>query len=218
MVPDEQKETAGAICGPVTTPPRFPDRVRLPLTFDARLLASDLGCLSCGQWVRHYVKANYDGDWSVLALRSPAGETHPIRMIYADPTTRSFVDTPLLGSCAYFRHVLDCFECPLRVVRLMRLTPGSRIKEHPDHVLGFEDGTVRVHIPVTTNDAVEFHLNRRRVVLEAGSAWYLRLSDPHSVANHGSTDRVHMVVDAKSTGGWKRSSNPRCAKRSALGD
>jgi len=26
---------------------------------------------------------------------------------------------------------------------------------------------------------------RDRVVLEAGSAWYLRLSDPHSVANHG---------------------------------
>ncbi len=46
-----------------------------------------------------------------------------------------------------------------------------------------------------TNPDVEFHLNRRRVVLEAGSAWYLRLSDPHSVANRGTTDRVHMVID-----------------------
>jgi mannose-6-phosphate isomerase-like protein (cupin superfamily) len=117
-------------------------------------------------------------------------------MISADATTRSFVDTPSLEGCHYFRCVLDSFECPLRVVRLMPLSPGSRTKEHMDQVLSFEDGIVRVHVPVTTNDAVAFHLNKRRVILEAGSAWYLRLSDPHSVANHGSTDRVHLVIDA----------------------
>ena len=49
---------------------------------------------------------------------------------------------------------------------------------------------------MTTSPEVEFYLNRSRIVMEAGSAWYLRLSDPHSVANRGSRDRVHMVVDA----------------------
>ena len=34
-------------------------------------------------------------------------------------------------------------------------------------------------------------------MLEAGSCWYLRLSDPHSVANRGTEDRVHLVVDAE---------------------
>jgi hypothetical protein len=48
-----------------------------------------------------------------------------------------------------------------------------------------------------TNTGVEFYLNRSRVVLDAGSAWYLRLSDPHSVVNRGSSDRVHMVIDAE---------------------
>ena len=33
-------------------------------------------------------------------------------------------------------------------------------------------------------------------MLEAGSAWYLRLSDPHSVANRGADARVHLVIDA----------------------
>ena len=55
---------------------------------------------------------------------------------------------------------------------------------------------MRIHIPITTNAAVEFELNRRRVILEAGSCWYLRLSDPHRVANRGDTDRIHMVIDA----------------------
>jgi hypothetical protein len=187
--------------GPASRAPRFPDRLRLPLTFDPDLLARDLDRLSSRDWIRHYVPQNYDGDWSIVPLRSPAGETHPIRMIYADPTAHSFLDTPLLRGCDYFRKVLDTFECPLRVVRLMRLTPGSRIKEHTDLDLSFEDGMVRVHVPVTTNPEVEFHLNGSRVVLEAGSAWYLRLSDPHSVANRGGADRVHLVVDAE-VNGW----------------
>jgi hypothetical protein len=117
-------------------------------------------------------------------------------MIYPNPTARSFADTPLLEHCPGFRRALAAFDCPLRVVRLMRLTPGSVIKEHTDVDLSFEDGTIRVHIPVMTNERVAFHLNGSRVVLEAGSAWYLRLSDPHRVANHSSADRVHLVVDA----------------------
>jgi hypothetical protein len=56
---------------------------------------------------------------------------------------------------------------------------------------------VRIHVPVVTNSGVAFYLNRSRVVLDAGSAWYLRLSDPHSVVNRGSSDRVHMVIDAE---------------------
>ncbi len=77
----------------------------------------------------------------------------------------------------------------------MRLAAGSRIKEHTDHELSFEEGTARIHIPVTTNDGVDFRLNGVRCTMPAGSSWYLRLSDPHSVANRGGTDRVHLVID-----------------------
>jgi hypothetical protein len=55
----------------------------------------------------------------------------------------------------------------------------------------------RIHIPVVTNDDVEFYLNGSRVVLTAGSAWYLRLSDPHKVYNRGNAERVHLVIDAE---------------------
>jgi hypothetical protein len=197
MDQDHPAMQVGAIHGPLVAPPRFPDRLRLRLSFDPGLLARDLDRLSGDTWTRHYVRQNYDGDWSVIPLRAPVGETHPVRMINADPAARSYVDTPFLAGCDYFRQVLDGFRCTLRSVRLMRLGPGACIKEHTDHELSFEDGTVRVHIPVVTHDAVEFYLNKTRVVLEAGSAWYLRLSDPHSVVNRGSLARVHMVVDAE---------------------
>jgi hypothetical protein len=174
---------------------KFPDRLRLPFSFDAALLARDLANLSTAAWVRHYVKQNYDGEWSVIPLRAPAGESHPLRMIYSDPACKVFEDTPLLEACPYFREVIATFQAPLRTVRLMRLTAGSVIKEHHDVDLSFEDGSVRLHIPVVTNPDVDFQLNGTRVVLEAGSCWYLRLCDPHSVANRGTEDRVHLVVD-----------------------
>ena len=174
----------------------LPDRLRLPLTFDPARLVGDLARMSAPDWIEHFVKQNFSGDWSVIPLRGTAGATHPVMMIYSDPTATAFADTPFLAASPYFREVLSAFKCPLQAVRLMRLTPGSVIKEHNDHELNVEQGYARIHIPVTTNADVEFYLNRSRVVLDAGSAWYLRLSDPHSVLNNGTTVRVHMVIDA----------------------
>src|SRR5579871_5040597 len=167
----------------------FADRLRLPLSFDPDLLVRDLAALSSVDWIAHFVKQNYDGDWSVIPLRGVAGAKHPVMMIYSDPTATAFEDTPMLAACPYFRDVLSSFECELRSVRLMRLTPGSVIKEHGDNDLDVETGMARVHVPITTNDAVEFELNRRRIVMDPGSAWYLRLSDPHRVINGGTCDR-----------------------------
>jgi hypothetical protein len=97
----------------------------------------------------------------------------------------------------------------------MRLTSGSQIKEHTDLELSVEEGTARIHIPVTTNAEVEFYLNRSRVVLAAGSAWYLRLSDPHSVVNKGSSDRVHMVIDAVAND-WLKAMLESAARQQAV--
>jgi Aspartyl/Asparaginyl beta-hydroxylase len=174
----------------------FPDRLQLPLVFDPALLERDLAAMAREDWIPHFVTGNYEGDWSVIALRGKAGATHPVTMIYSDPFCHDFVDTPFLEACPYYREVLAAFACPLQSVRLMRLGPGSVIKEHKDHQLSFEQGAVRFHVPVVTNPNVVFSLNGRRIVLEAGSCWYLRLSDPHSVVNLGTGARLHLVIDA----------------------
>lgn len=173
------------------------DRLKLPLTFDAAEMRRELGELERDAWIEHFVKQNYAGDWSVVPLRAPATAKHPVMMIYADPSCTEFVDTPLLARCPYFQKVLASFACELEAARLMKLTPGSVIKEHTDVDLAFESGQVRIHVPVLTNPGVEFYLNGRRVIMGEGECWYLRLSDPHRVSNLGTTDRVHLVIDAR---------------------
>ncbi|GAA0328257.1 hypothetical protein GCM10009087_43080 [Sphingomonas oligophenolica] len=180
---------------PQQSPFSFADRVRLPFAFDVARMRADLEAVTEGNWVEHLVRQNYEGDWDVLPLRFTAGATHPVMQIYADPTATAFEDGPALDRTPCFREILARFQCPLQSVRLMRLTPGSVIKEHFDLDLAAEWGTARIHIPITTNPQVEFLLNQRRIVMEPGSAWYLRLSDAHSVANRGTTDRVHLVID-----------------------
>lgn len=175
----------------------LPDRVRLPFAFDPAALAADLARFDEADWTEHFVRANYEGAWSVLPLRAAAGETHRVRMIFPNPTAEHFVDTHYLDRAPALRAVLARLECPLKCARLMRLSAGSVIKEHDDFDPDSANGVARLHVPITTNPQVEFLLNRRPVPMSAGSVWYLRLSDPHAVFNRGASDRVHLVIDAR---------------------
>ncbi len=186
----------GQLDGPVARA-RWPDRLCLPLAFDPVRLVRDLARLDASAWTAHFVPQHYSGDWSVLPLRVPVGVTHPILRIAPDPGCRDWEDGALLGICPYFAAVLAAFACPIEAVRLMRLAPGSAIKTHRDHDLAAEQGMARLHIPVATNPDMDFRLNGVRVAMAPGSVWYLRLADPHSVTNAGTTARVHLVIDAR---------------------
>ena len=173
----------------------LPDRLKLPLRFDPAPLAAEVAAIAEADWIPHYVTQNYEGGWSVLPLRCKAGATHPVMMAYADPTATEFMDTPWLEAAPQLRAVLAAFKCPMAMVRLMRLEPGSLIKPHTDVDLDAAHGTARLHVPITTNPDVEFLLNDRRLDMEPGSAWYLRLSDTHAITNRGQNTRVHLVLD-----------------------
>lgn len=166
---------------------------RLPWVVDVDALRADVGALAPDDWVPHFNTAYYEGDWSGVALRSIGGEAG---RLYPNPSAGgNFADTPLLGRCPGVGRLLAGLGCPLLAVRFLRLGPGSRIREHRDLNLGFEDGEVRIHVPVTTDPAVKFLLDGRPVRMEAGEAWYLDLNLRHSVVNAGTEPRVHLVVD-----------------------
>lgn len=169
------------------------DTLKLPLVFDPPKLQADLRQILDGEYLPHFNTRYYEGDWSVVPLRSVGGVAN---QIYPDPTKgNEFADTPLLERCAYIKDALAAFQCPLLSARFLRLAVGSIIKEHRDYNLSVEDGEARLHIPVMTNPEVEFFLNGERVIMNEGECWYLNLNLKHRVANRGKTDRIHLVVD-----------------------
>ncbi len=182
--------------------------IRLPLTFEANCLARDLAQVRPEEWVRHYNTNDYEGEWTGVALRSVGGSPGNL---YANPSPQAvFADTPMLARCAYLRAVLAHFQCPLRAVRLLRLAPGARIREHRDPGLGFQDGEVRIHVPVATNPEVEFVVAGQAVVMQVGEAWFIDFSQPHRVANRGAAHRVHLVLDC-TVNDWLRGLLPAAA-------
>ena len=101
-----------------------------------------------------------------------------------------------MDACACFRSVVDRFECDKESIRLLRLAPGSRIKEHSDRGAGYSSGSFRIHVPVSTNPRVRFVVGGAEVRMEPGGCWYADFGLPHSVSNDGVTDRIHLVIDA----------------------
>lgn len=166
---------------------------KLSLSFDAAKLECELKNFAAGDWTPHFNTQYYDGDWSGIALRA-VKNAHV--ELYPDPTASDgYVETAMLARCPYAKQVLSVFECELETARFLRLSAGSIIREHRDHKLGYEDGIVRIHIPVVTHPLVDFTLGGERVSMLPGEAWYLNFNMPHSVRNGSKIDRVHLVVD-----------------------
>ena len=182
------------------------DAHRLSLTFDAAALRAEVSNFESSDWTPHFNTHYYEGDWSGIALRAVKGAHVEL---YPDPVARDgYVDTAMLERCPYSKHVLSTFQCELETARFLRLTAGSTIREHRDHKLGYEDGVVRIHVPVTTSPQVTFTLNGRRIEMLPGEAWYLNFNLPHSVKNASDIDRVHLVVDCI-LNDWLRDLFPR---------
>lgn len=168
--------------------------LKLPFVFDLRKLENDLNKFAPSDWTPHFNTRYYEGDWSGIALR--ANGNAALGGLYPDPAAEDgFENTAYLARCRYLPEVLQTFKCEIESVRLLRLGAAAKIREHRDYKMSFEDGIARVHIPVLTNPQVEFFLDKKPVKMNEGEVWYLNLNLPHSVVNHGSNPRVHLVLD-----------------------
>ncbi|HWB86805.1 MAG TPA: aspartyl/asparaginyl beta-hydroxylase domain-containing protein [Bryobacteraceae bacterium] len=173
--------------------------IRFPFHFDSERLRGDLAKVTLDEWTPHYNARDYDGAWRGAALRSLSGSVSQLEA-HRSPAA-AFSATPLLARCSAFREAMAVFECPLKAVRLLSLAPGSYIREHSDHDLGYEGGELRIHIPIQTSPEVEFYIAGERLLLEEGFAYYLNVNLPHRVSNRGASERIHLVLDVE-VNGW----------------
>ena len=143
--------------------------------------------------------------YKVIPLRSPAHIVDPSLPFpppaedYADGSWTDWLDTPQLKKSPYLISVINHFRehTEVTLVRLLRLAPGSVIKEHTDPTLALEveRSVIRLTIPILNKDKVVFYLNEIPVPMQPGECWYLRLTDPHKVTNHGDTERINLTID-----------------------
>jgi aspartyl/asparaginyl beta-hydroxylase (cupin superfamily) len=165
---------------------------KLGISYDADAMAREINELPSG-WSPHFNVSSYSGKWEALSLRSVDGQVNTIIPHLSSSVT--YYDTSLMDKCPSVKQLVSHLLCEVLSVRFMRLPAGSVIKEHTDPELSFEQGEVRLHFPLVTNEQVDFRVDKKRVVMPKGSAWYINANLPHSVSNAGASDRVHLVID-----------------------
>jgi hypothetical protein len=177
-------------------------------------------------WADHYSSYNAKHSWSALSLRGfadpaeqaalPAQIVKPAEMSKAWKAEHpgwenwSLEWTSLLRDLPAVRAlVADLarrYQVSFQRVRLMRLQPGGgELTRHSD-ITDPEAGTApgklaRIHVPLITNPAVLFRQWKLSGVqvetnMGPGEVWYLDTRKPHRAGNFGTTERVHLVLDA----------------------
>lgn len=170
--------------------PQFFAAIKLRPIFNNQALNAELDfAKNSSVWVP-ILEGRTANVWTGVALRSHDGATGT--MGYKDG---SYKDTPLLKNMPYCGKILDSLSCEKRRVRLLSLMPGGVLGEHRDVLEGEQFFDVRLHVPITTNRRVEFNINGHAIPMSSGELWFIDVSQPHSVANHGTSERVHLVID-----------------------
>jgi mannose-6-phosphate isomerase-like protein (cupin superfamily) len=167
-------------------------RLNLPLNLQA--IQSEVQTLS-QPWSAHFNTKHYEGEWKVLSLRVPGGDSE--RIIPDVVGDEEYMDTSFMVACPAIKVLVNGLECPVLSVRLLNLKIGAVIKPHRDHELAFEKGEARLHFPIFTNDKVAFYIEEQHVRMHEGECWYINANLTHRVSNNGSTDRIHLVIDCK---------------------
>jgi Aspartyl/Asparaginyl beta-hydroxylase len=167
---------------------------KLDLPVDLPQLSEEAAALP-DLWSPHFQKAHYEGGWTALPLRAIGGDMAEPLPFALGTNPAEYAATPMLERCPAFGDFLASLLCPVMSARLLNLRPGGVIKPHRDPDLAFENGEARIHVPIFTNAAVDFAIEDQRVVMEPGTSWYINANLSHRAANHGDTDRIHLVVD-----------------------
>ncbi len=82
------------------------------------------------------------------------------------------------------------------IVRLIlaKLVAGGKIPKHTDAGYSLLN-CHRIHLPITTNEDVIFHVGGEEIHMRVGELWEINNGTVHGVENRGAEDRIHLILD-----------------------
>ena len=158
--------------------------LKLPIRFDADLLAAEVRALPASAWDPH--PTGFAGNEAVK-LVSPGGRL-------TDELEGPMAPTEHLQRCAYIQQVMAELDGVWGRSRLMGLAAGAEVPEHIDTHYYWRTH-LRIHVPVITSPAVSFTCGGETVHMAAGECWVFDSFRWHEVHNRGTEQRVHLVLD-----------------------
>lgn len=83
-------------------------------------------------------------------------------------------------------------------VMINKIAPGGRIFPHADtpaHAEYYD----RFHVVLQSAPGVDFRAGDEHVYMGIGEVWWFQNAEVHEVINNSATDRIHMIVDIRTS-------------------
>jgi mannose-6-phosphate isomerase-like protein (cupin superfamily) len=173
--------------------PTVHDANRLALRLDVAMARAEALTIPPSAWQTHFNTGYHNGGWQAIAMRESSAAA--LNIAPGDHALDTYHDNETLAACPAIAQLIAQIPCPLKSVRLMRLASGGIILEHVDAGVSLASGEVRLHIVLDTDEHTYFYVKQKRIPMRCGECWYVDVSQPHRVANTGSRDRIHLVID-----------------------
>jgi hypothetical protein len=159
---------------------------RVPLTVDATRLRAEVEALPESAWQGTGGRVGVHSQANAVFLRgyAPAEGEKPIE------------DRAALADLPYAREIItQLIPAAAQRCLLARLRPGVSVAGHIDRAPYFGK-TLRIHVPVITNEAAWMYCAGLTYRMRAGEVWALNNSAPHAVWNaHAGDSRTHLICD-----------------------
>ncbi len=162
--------------------------IKLPFNFDTEVIKKELSQFS---------KEDYSDIYNSSVALKTLWLIHFIEPINDADGLPVFLPNEALKKCPYLLSVFETFRCPVETFRVHVLNPGASIQPHRDNGYSVEQGMVRLHIPVQTNENVHLIIDQQPVIMKAGECWYCNFHKVHEVHNNSNEPRVHLILDCK---------------------
>lgn len=85
-------------------------------------------------------------------------------------------------------------------VMVNKIKPGGRVFPHADTPV-HADYWDRFHVVLQSSPGVRFRCGDEEVYMATGETWWFQNAIEHAVENNSATDRIHMIVDIRTSAG-----------------
>jgi hypothetical protein len=157
-------------------------------------------------YLRDYPQGPF-GDTESIMLRFPVKSVHEteeeLQKHLSTYDQHESVDYPpykLLTEARPMVMNLMSYVAGERLGRVMinKLRPGGRIYPHAD-TEAHADYYSRFHVVLQSQPGVIFKAGDEQVHMATGEVWWFNNKEVHEVINHSADDRIHMVVDIRTS-------------------
>lgn len=152
--------------------------------------------------------SNFNDEWKINTYRQESYSVHQNTQSYTifDVSTEWVASDPYLVVkksnnedlinliMPIINKLEEIHEGRVGKVLFIDLPPIKDVLPHTDK-RDYLNMARRHHIPIITNDNVNFYVNGESINMKEGECWEINNSLMHSVDNQGTTNRVHLMID-----------------------